>query len=119
MAANKFSNGMGYKHTENNGLPVHNIGFSVRHYNFKGIIQMAQIKWALILCDIFGIPVTMLGIAANMNNIKSTILFIIAAIYLMLRAYYYAIRQQQESRARDIDNWHKEQDKIDRINKNK
>lgn len=80
---------------------------------------MAQVKWALILCDILGIPVTLLGIAANLNNVKSIILFIIAAIYLMLRAYYYAVRQQQEAKAREIDNWHKEQDKIDRMNKNK
>lgn len=119
MAANKFSDGLGYKQSENNGLSIYTISRSLFVPYFKRLNRMAQIKWALILCDIFGIPVTLLGIASNMDNIKSTILFIIAAIYLMLRAYYYAIRQQQESKAREIDNWNKEQDKIDRINKTK
>lgn len=119
MANSKFDNETGYKHAKDRGLFISNPVFDLRISNLKRIGKMAQIKWALIFCDIFGIPVTLLGIAANMNNVKSTILFIISAIYLMLRAYYYAIRQQQEAKSREIENWFKEQDKNDRIKKNK
>lgn len=119
MANNKFDNRLEYQQRSGGGMVVYNLGFDLHLPYVKRIIQMAQIKWALILCDMLGIPVTVLGIWANMTNIKSTILFIIASVYLMMRAYYYHIRQQQESRAREIDNWHKEQDKVDRINKNK
>lgn len=80
---------------------------------------MAQVKWALILCDMLGIPVTVLGIWANIDNIKSTVLFILALTYVMFRLYYYAIQKQQAVREKDLDLWHKEQDKIERINKAK
>lgn len=119
MASDQFGNEFRYKQRESSGLFVRNLGLSLQLSNYKRFIRMAQIKWALVFCDMLGIPATLLGIAANMNNIKSTILFIIAAIYLMLRAWFYAIRQQQEAKAREIENWHKQQDKIDRINKNK
>lgn len=119
MADNKFNDWLEYQQRSGGGVAFHTTGVRLQLPSLKRITEMAQIKWALIICDWLGIPVTVLGIWANMTNVKSTILFIIASAYLMLRAYYYAIRQQQEARARDIDNWHKEQDKEDRINKNK
>lgn len=108
-----------YKQLHSSGMAIHNIIGNVSIPYIQRVFKMAQVKLVWLICDIFGIPITLLGIAANLNNVKSTILFIIAAIYLMLRAYYYGVRQQQEAKAREIDNWHKEQDKLDRINKNK
>lgn len=80
---------------------------------------MAQVKWALILCDMLGIPATVLGIWANVDNIKSTILAILAIAYLMGTGYYRFRKMAQDEKSREIDLWHKEQDKQDRINKNK
>lgn len=85
----------------------------------KRIMEMAQIKWALILADLLGIPFYLLGIAENFGNIRSAILFIVGLTYIMVRMYFYVIQRRQAIRDKDIDIWNKEQDRIERINKNK
>jgi hypothetical protein len=55
----------------------------------SGHKRMAQIKLGLWICDILGISSTVLGFLTNIDNIKSAILFILGAIYLSARAYFY------------------------------
>ena len=78
---------------------------------------MAQVKMIWLICDIFGIPFTVLGILANIDNIKSAILAVLAIAYLMGTGYYRFRRLDQEERAREIDLWHKEQDKLEKQKK--
>lgn len=80
---------------------------------------MAQIKWAVWLADLLGISTTLLGFISNIDNVKSAILFILALTYMMFRIYFYVIQRQQSIREKEIDLWHQEQDKIERINKSK
>jgi hypothetical protein len=119
MASHKFSSKFGYQQRESSGLPVYHPGYDMQLPFFKRVIKMAQIKWTLIICDILGIPATFLGIVSNIDNIRSIILFILALTYIMFRLYYYAIQKQQAVREKEIDLWHKEQDKQERINKTK
>lgn len=78
---------------------------------------MAQVKMIWLICDIFGIPLTLLGIVANIDNIKSAILAILAIAYLMGTGYYRFRRLAQAERDRELDLWHKEMDKQERIRK--
>lgn len=79
---------------------------------------MAQIKgW--LLGDMFGLPVWLLGIIQNIDNVRSAVLFIVGLTYVMCRLYYFVIQRKQSVREKELDLWHKEQDKQDRINQNK
>lgn len=106
---------MEYKQREGSGMAFYSAVIDMQLPYYKRVIQMAQIKWALLICDILGIPTTILGIAANLNNVRSTILFFVALLYLMCRTYFYVVKQKQSVREKDIELWHKEQDKQDRI----
>lgn len=119
MASDKFGNEFGYQQRESSRLFVRSIDFSMQLHNYKRSLRMAQIKWAWIICDMLGIPVTVLGILANIDNVRSTILFMIALSYALPRCYFDIIARRQRTREKEIELWHKEQDKIDRINKNK
>lgn len=119
MANNKFNHKLQYQQRESSGLPIYYPGFDMQLPFFKRVIKMAQIKWTLILCDMLGIPATLLGIVANLDNVRSVILFILALTYVMFRLYYYAVQKKQAVREKELELWHKEQDKIERINKSK
>jgi hypothetical protein len=119
MANNQFGNEFEYQQHKSSGLPVYYPGFDLQLPFFKRVIKMAQIKWTLILCDMLGIPVAFLGIISNMDNIRSTILFIVGLIYIMTRLYFFVIQRGQAVRQKEIELWHQEQDKIERIEKKK
>lgn len=74
-----------------------------------------KIGWLIV--DWLGIPLSLLGIYLNLDNVKSAIIAILAIIYLMLRTYFYFVQKKQAVQEKDIDIWHKEQDKIERQNK--
>lgn len=75
----------------------------------------AKIGW--LIADWLGIPLSLLGIVVNIDNIKSTVIALIAIIYLMIRTYFYFVQKQQAVREKEIELWHKMQDKQERINK--
>lgn len=117
MANNKQFYRGEHKQREDNWMAFHSAGSSIQLPNLKGGFKMAQVKMIWLICDIFGIPLTVLGIVANIDNIKSVILAILAIAYLMGTGYYRFRRLAQEERAREIDLWHKEMDKKDRMKK--
>jgi predicted membrane channel-forming protein YqfA (hemolysin III family) len=106
-----------HQQREGGGLAVHSSGIDMQLYDFKRLHKMAQIKLMWLVCDILGVPVTILGIIANMDNIKSLILFLLGIIYLCARGYYFIKQKEQEVKKTDIDIWHAEQDKQERMNK--
>lgn len=119
MANNKFDNWLEYQQRSGGRMVVYNLGLDMHLPYVKRIIQMAQIKWALILADLLGIPFYLLGITQNIDNIRSAILFIVGLIYIMFRMYFFVIQRRQAVKDKDIDIWNKEQDMHERINKNK
>lgn len=78
---------------------------------------MAQAKMIWLLCDFLGIPLSILGILANMDNVKSAIIAVLGITYLMVRMYFYVTKSKQDVRDKDLDLWHKEMDKIEREDK--
>ena len=117
MANNNWNNRLEYKRQPIGRVAFYNAGVSMQLSDLKRITKMAQIKLLWLICDIIGIPVTLLGIVANLDNIKSAILAILGIAYLMIRAYYYVIKSNQSVREKELDLWHLEQDKKDRMNK--
>lgn len=83
----------------------------------KQSIRMVHAKWVWLLTDTLGITISLGGILTNLDNIKSSIIAILAIIYLMLRIYFYFIKNNQSVKEKEIDLWHKEMDKEDRIKK--
>lgn len=119
MGNNDFYNGVGRKQQAGDRMAIYPISYALQLPYLKRIIRMAQIKWALILADLLGVPFYLMGIAENMGNVRSAILFIVGLTYIMFRMYFYVIQRRQAVRDKDIDLWHKEQDRQERINKNK
>lgn len=117
MANNKQFYGSEHQQRKNNWMAFHSAGSSIQLPYFKGGFKMAQVKMIWLICDIFGIPLTLLGIYANIDNIKSAILAILAIAYLMGTGYYRFRRLGQAERDRELDLWHKEMDKQERIKK--
>lgn len=106
-----------HQQRKNSGLSFYSSGINIQLPDFKRINRMAQTKMIFILCDLFGIPITLLGIVANIDNIKSAILAILAIIYMMGTGYYRFRRLDQAQRDRELDLWHKQMDKEERIKK--
>lgn len=117
MANNKQFYRGEHKQHGNSGMAFHNSSHSIQLPDFKRINRMAQAKMILILCDFLGIPFTLLGIVANIDNIKSAILAILAIAYLMGTGYYRFRRLAQDEKSRELDLWSKEMDKLERLAK--
>ena len=73
------------------------------------------IAWKFV--NLVGLPAYILGVWFNLDNIKSAVLFILGLIYAMIKVYYLRIEKDQNTRDKELDLWHKEQDKEERINK--
>lgn len=78
---------------------------------------MAQAKMIWLLCDFFGIPLSILGIIANLDNVKSAIIAVLGISYLMVRMYFYVTKAKQDVRDKEFELWHKEMDKNEREEK--
>ncbi len=106
-----------HKQRSGDGMAFHNSGINMQLFDFKRVNKMAQVKMIWLICDIFGIPITCLGIVANIDNIKSVILAILGIAYLMVRGYYFMVQKEQAVREKELDLWHREMDKEERIKK--
>lgn len=76
--------------------------------------KMATAKLLWVIADWIGVPTLLLGILANLDNIKSLILFFLGAIYAGVRIYYTIIEKEQKKRHQEYDLWNKEMDKLER-----
>lgn len=119
MADHKHDNRNEHQQHEGGGDSIYNHGVHLQLPYYKRVIEMAQVKWALIICDMLGISATLMGIFANLENVKSTVLFFLALIFLMLRLYFFVVQRRQAIREKDLELWHMEQDKEERINSKK
>lgn len=109
---------MGHQRPKGSSDTIHTSLIGVPNPYYNRITKMgAKIGW--LIADWIGIPLSLLGIVINMDNIKSAVIAMLAMIYLMLRIYFYFIQKQQAVREKEIDLWFREQDKQDRINQNK
>jgi len=80
---------------------------------------MGQVKLVWILIDFLGVPLSLFGFIVNIDNIKSSIIAILAMIYLMCRVYFYIVQKKQAVREKDLKLWHDEMDKYERQQKMK
>lgn len=80
---------------------------------------MAQIKWALLIADMLGIPAYVIGFITNFGTVKAGVLFIVGLSYVLVRLYFYVAKKKLEIRKDEIDLWFREQEKQAHINKNK
>jgi hypothetical protein len=103
-----------HKQREGSGMAIHNTVVHNVLNPTKRRDRMAQAKIVWFVLDFLGIPITILGIIANMDNIKSVILAILGISYLAVRMYFYVIKSQQAIREKELELWHKEMNKIER-----
>lgn len=118
MADRKHNNGMEHKQYSDSGMAFYNNSNDMQLLNIKRVNKMAQVKLMWLLCDFFGIPITLMGIISNIDNIKSAILAVLSVAYLCVRGYYYIKQKEQALRDKDFDLWNKEEDKKERMRKN-
>lgn len=59
---------------------------------------------------IFIVLTYILGWASNLDNVKSTILFIVGLLMALIRFYFWIIAAQQRRRIRELEIKEKEQD---------
>lgn len=120
MGNNYDDKRMERERSANDRLAFHLPVITLQHSYLKRVVHMAQIKWwAYVIMDLFGLPFWLLGILKNLDNIKSSILFLVGLIYAMSRLYFYVVQRRQAVREKELNLWHQEQDKQDRIKKSK
>lgn len=119
MADIKHMERMGYKQRPGDRDFICYSSFNFVPNYSKRIIKMAQAKILWLIADMIGIPITILGIIANIDNIKSSILAVLAITYLCIRVYFYIIEKNQkirdkelDIRGKEVDIWFKEQNKL-------
>lgn len=71
---------------------------------------MAETKFALIIFNLLGVPVFILGFLANLDNIKSAILFLLGLVYMLIQIYFNVVWARQKTRMRELDIQQKEKD---------
>ena len=117
MANNQQFYRGGHKQHEGSRVAVHNTGLSDVLNDVKRVHKMAQVKFLWLLLDCLGVPITVLGIIANIDNFKAIVLFILAAAYVSARLYFFIAKNKQAVREKEYDLWDREMDKIERKNK--
>lgn len=83
-------------------------------------LKMGYAKAMIWIADAIGIPIWILGIVHNIDNIKAFILFLLGVVYGVFRIYYYRIIQEQKIKEKEYDLWEREfnkQEKIRQMNK--
>ena len=65
--------------------------------------KMAESKIALFILNMLLPPMYIYAFIVNIDNIKSTILFILALIFSCVRFYFYVIKEKQMTRKRDME----------------
>lgn len=66
--------------------------------------NVAQVKLLWFLLDaVIGIPVTILGIFANLDNFKSLLIGALAICYAIVRIYFTVIQKKQAVRKEEIE----------------
>lgn len=117
---------MEYKRNIDSKGSVPHLPIDMLHGLVNRTKKMAEIKFGLILAYIIGVPLWIFAYVPNFDSWKGNVLFIIMATYwtgMIIFNFRRKIRleakEKSEQRLRDIEAWHKEQDKIDRMNSNK
>lgn len=117
MADNKHLYRGEHKQREGRGVAIHHTGVSNVLNNTKRSSRMAQAKIVWLILDFLGIPITILGILTNMDNVKSAILAILGISYVMCRMYFYVVKSKQSVREKELELWDKEMNKFEREQK--
>lgn len=76
----------------------------------KGLIRMAESKALIFILNMLWPPLFVFAFLANIDNIKSTILFIVALSMGMIRFYFWVIRATQNKKLKDLDIKEREQE---------
>lgn len=73
-------------------------------------MEAAKIGWFL-LSYMVGVPLYIYAFIRNIESVKSTVLFILAVIFLLVRMYYYVKKNNQALREKEYDLWEREENK--------
>lgn len=76
--------------------------------------RMAETKIILFLANWIGYPLYIFAFISNLDNVKSTILFICAVLFFMVRTYFYIIKSKQSVREKEFDLKEKELNAMER-----
>jgi len=65
---------------------------------------MLEVKAVMTgLFYVLGIPATLLGIIENYGTWKATVLFILSAVLILVKIYYFIIDKDQKRREKNMD----------------
>lgn len=76
----------------------------------KKSLQMAVTKFIVSLLGWIGFPLLGISWIANMDSIKSTIIFIVSLCMVLIRFYFWVVRAAQNKRLKDIEILERERD---------
>lgn len=126
MANNKYIHRAEYQQYESDRMAFRDLSGKLLIPVLDRVKAISKKKAMRMIIDIIGIPTMLLGIVDNIDNGRGIILSILAAAYASLRLYWLHSdktqsyrKNEQAIRDKELELWHKEQDKIDRMNKNK
>lgn len=98
------SNNFGrHKQQQGHRLAVPGVPFDLGHSDANRNKRMAETKIILFLANWIGYPLYIFAFISNLDNVKSTILFICAVLFFMVRTYFYIIKSKQSVREKEFD----------------
>lgn len=103
-----------HKQQQGDRLAVPGVSFDLGHSDDKRNKRMAEAKIILFLANWIGYPLYIFAFIANLDNVKSAILFICAVLFFMVRTYFYIIKSKQQVREKEFDLKEKELNVMER-----
>lgn len=81
--------------------PVYYLGGRVHNGHGNRTKKMVQVKIGWVIADFLGFSSAFLGWINNLDNVKSAVLFVLGAIYMSARTYFYIRKGMHEIRKQD------------------
>lgn len=114
MGDNKLFYRTNGKQREGRSDPFYSSGADLHLSTYKRLIKMAEGKALIFLFNMLWPPLWVFAWLSNIDNVKSTILFIVTLVAGMIRFYFWMIRSRQNKRLKDLDIKMRELDEIER-----
>lgn len=103
MGNNKLLYGDNGKQRTTGSGSVYGSGSNLHIPVHKGLKKMAESKALIFILNLLWPPLYIFAWVSNLDNIKSTILFIVALIMGAVRFYFWVISAMQNRRLKDLD----------------
>ncbi len=94
---------MEHKQHESGGRIIYSTGITFMPTLLQRVFKMAETKLAAIILNLLGIPLCFIAFIRNIDNVKSSIIFLLALTFLLVRLYFFVVWAKQKTRKNELE----------------